>query len=200
MSYENVNINKHIMKKNFKIQILILPVALTLFFGCKKDAETVTAPPYAATTQTWEFGNRTWSDAIHIPACNKADFDGGVNEAPKADGRSLTTDEGKTYYYYSWPYVIENAKTLCPDPWRVPTIADIAAAVAVAPALDVAWGLSGFVDEGGHPHYVGEYGSLWSSTPVENTTDKAHGILWSDLLPVPDQYNITNGDAVRCVR
>jgi hypothetical protein len=33
-----------------------------------------TTPRYAASTQTWTFGEQIWSDAIHIPECNKTDF------------------------------------------------------------------------------------------------------------------------------
>ncbi|MDR0737962.1 MAG: hypothetical protein LBF39_02695 [Prevotellaceae bacterium] len=108
------------MTKFFKIMASVLTIAA--FSSCSKD-ETVTTPPYAASTQTWVVGDQTWSDAIHDPACNKSSFDSGTAENPKADGRSYT-HEGDTYYYYSWPYVKEQAACLCPPPWRVPSLTD----------------------------------------------------------------------------
>jgi hypothetical protein len=101
---------------------------LVFFAACSKDnyPQDSDTPPHAASDKTWviksEDGRikQTWSDAIQIPECYKADFDGGVWEAPKADCRSYT-HESNTYYYYSWPYVAKYADALCPSPWRVPT-------------------------------------------------------------------------------
>jgi predicted small lipoprotein YifL len=80
-------------------------------------------PPFAASTLTWALREQTWSDAIRLPECNKDDFDGGAGDAPRADCRSYTHG-GKTFYYYSSPYVIAQAGRLCPAPWRVPTKED----------------------------------------------------------------------------
>ncbi|MDR3180730.1 MAG: hypothetical protein LBT61_02235, partial [Prevotellaceae bacterium] len=98
---------------------LLLLFGLPLLCNCSKE-ETVTPPPYAASDETWKFGNLTWSDAIHDPACDKSDFRGGMinDDPPEADGRSYTYKK-KTFYYYSWLYVYENAERLCPSPWRV---------------------------------------------------------------------------------
>jgi uncharacterized protein (TIGR02145 family) len=80
-----------------------------------------TIPPFSASSRTWVIEgngiNQTWSDHINVPACNKMDFDGGRGDEPKADCRN----NPGYYYLYSWRYVSENAATLCPSPWRVPT-------------------------------------------------------------------------------
>jgi uncharacterized protein (TIGR02145 family) len=106
---------------------------LLLFAACSKEnyPQESDAPAHAASDKTWVIESadgsikQTWSDAIQIPECNKADFDGGVWDAPKADCRSYTY-EGSTYYYYSWPYVDAFADRLCPSPWRVPAVNDVA--------------------------------------------------------------------------
>jgi uncharacterized protein (TIGR02145 family) len=77
-------------------------------------------PPYAASTQTWKFGGQTWSDAIHIPECNRGAF---YSRTTEPECRSYT--EGfNTWYYYNWTYVNANKNRMCPSPWRVPTHQD----------------------------------------------------------------------------
>jgi hypothetical protein len=119
--------------------------ALTIMMFCGViSGYAQETPPHAASTQTWVFGSQTWSDAIQIPECNKADFDGGTTDEPKADCFSKTHREedtgysdyigqkyeydthkkDRTYYSYSWPYVSQNAALLCPAPWRVPSKQD----------------------------------------------------------------------------
>jgi hypothetical protein len=77
-------------------------------------------PRYAATTETWNFGGQTWSDAIRVPECNKEDF---TKSDTDPQCRSYIGD-GNTWYYYNWPYVNANAATMCPSPWRVPAKED----------------------------------------------------------------------------
>jgi hypothetical protein len=98
--------------------------------------------PNAASTQTWAYGNQTWSDAIHIPACNKASF---TNSDTDPVCRSYT-EGGKTWYYYNWAYVNQNATTLCPSPWRVPSQTDFNTLVNATnrTTLIAAWGYGGF--------------------------------------------------------
>jgi hypothetical protein len=125
-----------------KKTLLFAIAALFIFGGCKKDEdESAKTPPLAASTQTWDFGGLTWSDAIHDPACNKQDFDGGTKDNPKADGRSYSS-----YYYYSGRYVTQHAATLCPSPWRVPSEDDIEILIEAGTADDKvsAWGFGGF--------------------------------------------------------
>ncbi|MDR2358676.1 MAG: fibrobacter succinogenes major paralogous domain-containing protein [Prevotellaceae bacterium] len=78
-------------------------------------------PPHAASTETWTVGKQTWSDAIHMPECNKETFELSLT-APQC--RSYTTLLDMKYYYYNWPYVKASAAKLCPSPWRVPSYDD----------------------------------------------------------------------------
>jgi hypothetical protein len=154
-----------------------------------------TTPRYAASALTWVFGSQTWSDAIQVPECNKTSF---TNSSTNSDCRSYTF-EGKTYYYYNWPYVIQHATTLCPAPWRVPTNSDQNALVSVTttPALATAWGLAGHTFSM-DMYAVGSRGYIWSSTAISTTTsyNLAYG-SGSQLISRPDKYL---GFQVRCVR
>jgi uncharacterized protein (TIGR02145 family) len=94
-------------------------------------------PPYAASTSTWVIeGNgisQIWSDHINVSACNKIDFNGGyyIGDMDFEDGaegnnsnlfcKADCRNNPDYYYLYSWTYLKENASTLCPSPWRVPT-------------------------------------------------------------------------------
>jgi hypothetical protein len=185
---------------------LLMTAALMLFGGCKKEgkdgdepaATEAAIPPYAASTHTQVFGAQTWSDAIHDPACNKPDFDGGTTDTPKADGRSYTDGEN-TYYYYSWPYVNEHAERLCPSPWRVPSYADFAELVKFtdAAALSAAWDYGGYTI-GSSTTNTASLALYWSST--ENGSGFAYYPYYhNSYLSV--YYNSKNlGFQVRCVK
>jgi hypothetical protein len=140
-------------------------------------------PPYAASTQTWIFGDSplVWSDAIHIPECDKETFEES-NTDPQC--RSYTDPEsGKTYYYYNWPYVNANKDALCPAPWRVPLKDDFAALVANTGAamLKSAWGYGGFVN-GSSMDLVGSYAFYWSATEYSSSSAYILGYYGSDLV------------------
>jgi hypothetical protein len=112
-------------------------------------------PPYAASAQIWTIANQTWSDVVNVPECDNDAF---TNSNSVAYCRSLTTDEGK-WYYYNWPYVNAKKNTLCPSPWRVPTAADFI-------NLDIALGGTGDNREGAvswiNATYVDVWGASWS--------------------------------------
>jgi uncharacterized protein (TIGR02145 family) len=97
-----------------------------IVIGGGKDYD-VEAPAYAVTNKVWhivsadETISQTWSDEIHVPACNKTDITFGNSESPTSDCMKVAHCDS---YYYTWTYVNQNAKTLCPDPWRVPTETD----------------------------------------------------------------------------
>jgi uncharacterized protein (TIGR02145 family) len=114
------------------------------------------APPHAISNKVWVIGEQEWSDAIHIPGCNKAEFNGGEWDAPEADCRSYA-DESDTYYYYSWPYVAANASAMCPSPWRVPTHQDFI-------DLDKALGGSGSARYDTHSWIEENYFMSWAGT------------------------------------
>ncbi|MDR3351395.1 MAG: fibrobacter succinogenes major paralogous domain-containing protein, partial [Prevotellaceae bacterium] len=117
----------------------------------------------AASTQTWTFGASTlvWSDAIHIPECNKDAFEISPTE-PQC--RSYT-EGANTWYYYNWAHVNQHATILCPSPWRVPTKDDfdVLAGATDGATLGSEWGLAGFA-HGGSMLNVGSDGNYWSST------------------------------------
>jgi hypothetical protein len=165
------------------------------------------APPdYAASTQTWRFGEQIWSDLIIIPACDKEDFGNSITE-PHC--RSYTTDDSETYYYYNWPYVAANGSQLCTGKWRVPTVADFSALIASVDAetLSSAWPLSGYADASGPPETHGVYnvgiaGMYWSSEEdlTDYDEDWAFGLLF--LPSFHDKLYTAKvvGHPVRCVR
>jgi hypothetical protein len=98
-------------------------------------------PPHAATTRTWTVGEQTWSDAIHIPACNKKNR---MDSSTEPQCRSYT-EGANTWYYYNWPYVQANAAKLCPAPWRVPDLDETHGLTTtdLTPKLARAWGYGG---------------------------------------------------------
>jgi hypothetical protein len=181
------------MKKTLFIGLVAVCFsAMFVFSGCKKDDdETLSTPPYAASTKTWKFGGLTWSDVIHDPACNKQDFDGGTKDNPLSDGRSYNS-----YYYYSWHYMIEHAATLCPSPWRVPSEDDVDILMedVSLEQIALAWGVGGFA-LGSNVYDAYSFQYLWS-----NSMEGLYfGFGFGDY-----SYNQNNQDAlpgfqVRCV-
>jgi hypothetical protein len=172
---------------------VMMMAALTVFGGCKNDEAT---PPYAASTQTWEIANLTWSDAIHDPACDKPDFDGGTDKTPKADGRSYT-HEGKTCFYYSWPYVNEHAARLCPSPWRVPTYEDVSRLCSTQTELIGLWGLGGYFNES-KLEWFAEGGYYWlADDPMETI---ALALAYWELGTICVYYREHKGLQLRCVK
>jgi hypothetical protein len=187
-----------------KTKILFLMVAAAIMVvGCKdsddEENEGANTLPYAATTQTWTFGDQTWSDAIQCPECNKETFE---NSYTEPHCRSYT-ENGKTWYYYNWAYVKQNAATLCPSPWRVPSRSDfeILANNTWASALIDAWGYGGdaysssIVNSGSYAYY-------WSSTGYENGFDYAYSLLYRTNGYVNPQNTAYKyyGLQVRCVK
>jgi hypothetical protein len=158
-----------------------------------------TAP---ASTQTWVFGNRTWSDAIQIPECNKTDF---ANSDTDPQCRSYTYN-GHLFYYYNWPYVDVNKNILCPAPWRVPNQSDFSALIGNTnyTALINAWLKSGWCAAG--PILDGYYGAgnVWSTTTVNSSLSVA--LQYHDLGLNPASNLLTTntskyvGLQVRCVK
>jgi hypothetical protein len=180
---------------------------VTLTAGALTQTVAVTqaarpTPAYAASTHTWTFGSSAlvWSDAIQLPACNKEDFDGGTDDAPRADGRSYTVD-GKTYYYYSWPYVVANAATLCPNPWRVPAKADFDALVASTSGstLGAAWGYGGLAN-GSSVSGVNSQARYWSSEENSSGSNEAYFLYYYSADLYVSANNKRYGFRVRCVK
>ena len=122
-------------------------------------------PHYAASTQTWKFGNQTWSDAICMPECDKTTFSQSYTD-PAC--RNYSSD-GNTWYYYNWPYVNTHAATMCPSGWRVPTLSDIISLIQYTTysTLIKEWGYGGLAD-GSSLKSVNAVGYYWSSTETDS--------------------------------
>jgi hypothetical protein len=164
--------------------------------GCYGYAQKT--PPHAASTQAWTFGNSSlmWSDAIHVPECNKETFEESLT---KPQCRSYTSGTS-TWYYYNWLYVNANAATLCPQPWRVPTRSDFDALVGVttSSALADAWVYGGAASGGSMSNPSFAY--YWSSTVYPSDTNFAYYLLYYSGNLNVIAYNKYYGFQVRCVK
>jgi uncharacterized protein (TIGR02145 family) len=157
----------------------------------------LTTPPDAASTQTWVFGDQTWSDAIQIPDCDKSNF---TNSYTEPHCRSYT-GSGNTWYYYNWAYVNANVATLCPSPWRVPSQSDFNTLVnnTTHSTLISDWGYGGYATDD-YVFVVNADGYYWSSTVYSSNTNYAYSLAytWSDLgVYYGSKYD---GLQVRCVK
>lgn len=160
-------------------------------------------PPFSASTETWTFGDQTWSDAIQISECNKTSF---TNTPTNPQCRNYTY-EGKTFYYYNWAYVNTNAIILCPSPWRVPTEADFKTLVAdlrgntnvksKIAAVRAAWGTGGFAYDG-YDILSETTANYWSSTET-GRRGASQLYIWSSETNETFQ-NKDCGMQVRCVK
>ncbi|MDR1342161.1 MAG: hypothetical protein LBK18_02770 [Prevotellaceae bacterium] len=184
-----------------------------------QEAEVIAAPTHAASPTQWTITSadgtvrQTWSDHINIPACNKTSFSGGTAAAPQADCRN-NPDGG--YFLYSGVYVQENAATLCPNGWRVPTKDDFDKVIDMhgykptgflSSTADGNWG--GRL--GGYSNSIGTIGSLpgtaypggyyWSAEEDDDSGISAYflGFNGSSHANIEAQYKAM-GYGVRCVR
>jgi uncharacterized protein (TIGR02145 family) len=156
---------------------------------------------HAASTQTWTFGEQTWSDAIHCPECNKETFEDSYID-PQC--RSYT-ESGKTWYYYNWAYVDANKTTMCPDPWRVPSSSDISMLLSnlggseqsARDQIIADWG-SGGDCYGGGVSYVTTRAYYWSS--YFDGTYVTVLYVFTDRVGVASQQFTYSGHQVRCVK
>jgi uncharacterized protein (TIGR02145 family) len=163
----------------------------------------LTTPPNAASTQTRVFGDQTWSDAIHIPDCNKTDF---TNDDNNPQCRSNTSD--KLRYYYNWAYVNQNAATLCPSPWRMPSESDFSTLVSnlggntqsARDAIIAAWGYGGYaIGSSSSVINVSTLAYYWSSTVASSNTNNAYIMYYTSLNLTVDNTAKYLGFQVRCV-
>jgi hypothetical protein len=165
----------------------------------KQEGGAASAPPHAESGETWMwvFGKQMWSNAIHMPECNKEDF---IESETEPDCRSYT-ENGETKYYYNWAYVNTNRNKLCPSPWRVPTKADMETLGSNSNenALFDAWGFGGNA-YGSSVGSVSTGAYYWSSTEYRSGSSYAYNLGYgsSNLLVLYDTKS--NGFQVRCVK
>jgi uncharacterized protein (TIGR02145 family) len=173
-------------------------------------------PFYAISDKTWIVGNQIWSDVIQVPECNKTTY---ANQATEPDCRKYTDSRG-TMYLYNWTYVNQNSKTICPDPWRVPSETDFM-------NLDIALGGNGanrvgidqtWIDDQYITFWGGEYGGgingnadmvnrtffayYWSSKGSSSLIARCLSISTDGNGLVYPMANLQreNGFPVRCVK
>jgi hypothetical protein len=174
-----------------RVVSVVQPVAFTF-----SDADNV--PPHAASNKVWGiFGgsNLIWSDAIHIPECNKSSFTVS-NTEPHC--RSYT-ESGKTWYYYNWAYVSANAAALCPWPWRVPTWSDCSTLLEIATTSTLVyyWGLGGYYFDP-KVYNLDTQAAYWSSSM--EMPGGAWYLNYGGNFHDVNAYNLHVGMQVRCVR
>jgi hypothetical protein len=150
-------------------------------------------PPLAYSTTTWSYGVLTWSDRLVGPT--DCDHDSFTHDHSTAYCRSYTENSVK-HYYYNWPYVKNNASTLCPSPWRVPTSTDFDKLEATAGSTLVSvWGYGGYASSSMTNTTTDGY--YWSST--EDNRNNAYYLNYGG----GDLYDLVNkgyGFQVRCVK
>jgi hypothetical protein len=191
----NVTINSGEAVRNATVTIVAGALQKTVTLQQAKSANT---PPNAASVNTWSYGDQTWSDAIHIPACAGGDFSSST-DTPQC--RSYTEGEN-TWYYYNFPYVETNADVMCPVPWRVPTQQDFATLVESTTRENIVavWGYGGQASASGVTLQTTN-GAYWSATPTANPT-YVYRLWYSNT----EHFNPTanagreNGQQVRCVK
>jgi hypothetical protein len=119
---------------------------------------------YDPFTDTWTCGSQTWSGLLRNAAgCTSMSALSTSNPPP-----AQYKDNGTTYgYYYNWTCVNDYATTLCPSPWRVPTLTDFNTLVNCT-TYDIiiqAWKLPGYADAG-RVNHAGSAAWFWAITSV----------------------------------
>ena len=184
----------------------------TVSWGGETDIET------NARTISGNGITQVWSGAVTTTGCNKT---GWSSSNVNADCRNSTNGSG--VHYFSWCYVMRNAATLCPSPWRVPTCQDF---VNLDVALggdgtnrSVGSGENGFTGTGTDQKYTGTAAGNWGDfrfTAYASGLSNADSYYWSssedsatdafllgyDASNVSPQNNNGKdyGFALRCVR
>jgi hypothetical protein len=148
---------------------------------------------YAASTHTSTFGAQTWSDAIHSPNCHKDSFDASDTE-PQC--RYYSNGDG-TRYYYNWAYVNTYKSTMCPSPWRMPTLDDFN---TLSSGGGEAWGShGGRVNPNTNKiENIDNHAYYWSATQ-HDSRHAYHLLIYGGALNVP-RTSKQAGFQVRCVQ
>jgi hypothetical protein len=151
-------------------------------------------PPYAASARTWKFGNQTWSDAIHMPECNRESF-----AKSDTDPQCRSYTEGDiTRYYYNWEYVSVNKDKMCPYPWRVPTREDFETLMEnKSTGFPDIWGYGGRANGSAMENGI-YYAYYWSST--EDGSQRAIQLKYASGGTTVERILKYYGHQVRCVK
>jgi hypothetical protein len=162
--------------------------------------EQSSTPPHAASTRTWTFGDQTWSDAIHMPDCNKTSYSDSYGDNSGIPQCRSYTSGGDTFYYYNWMYLNQNEAALCPSPWRAPTSDDfrILARKADAVALSSAWGFGGYA-VGVSVRKAGTHAFYWAANERRFDTG-AWRFFYNSHRRYVESFRKYYGHQVRCVK
>jgi hypothetical protein len=150
------------------------------------------AMPSASTT-TWKIGTLTWSDYLVVPTtvCTRVSTLPSNGTSPACVLISPVT--------YCNAYCIRDAPNLlCPNPWRLPTKADLEAlkSSTTKDALQKHWPTTGWLGVGqSNPSWVDGI-SMWSSTISSNGNNYRFDAYWFDIADNFDYHGIP----VYCVR
>jgi hypothetical protein len=116
----------------------------------------------AASPNTWTYGSLTWSDYIVAspPSCST------TLSASSMSGTLPQLYVQDDHYYYTATCVHTAGTFLCPDPWRVPTHAELRTYGAPSNAAAVAanWPKYGLIGTNPALIEVGKTSHVWSST------------------------------------
>jgi hypothetical protein len=173
-------------------KIVIIIMLCGVYYGYAQNT-----PPYAASTQTWAFGPQIWSDAIHMPECNKSikEFKASSTEPQCCCD---TNENGKIFYYYNWIYVKKNMDKMCPAPWTLPTwnvVVNGLIKFVDRPSLIGAWGYGGYVT--GSPR--NQFYNPWEARYWLNETQALYYNTKTYGQP-NNLWTVSHGYQVRCVK
>jgi uncharacterized protein (TIGR02145 family) len=174
-------------------------------------------PPPNSGTLTWTVGTQIWSGALSNPVagCTQATNFGSTNPPTVAYYRSTGLYAGSGYLY-NWKCVNDKKSTLCPSPWRVPTLADF---IALDNALggngtnraeSLSWVNSTYGNqwgsvfggylEGGTLYNAGTVFSYWGADTYSSSM-AYHLRYWEDGTISPENSTqMSRGVQVRCIR
>jgi hypothetical protein len=174
------------------VLLLCLPVTLLGQAVVLKSDTSITF----ASTQTWTFGEQTWSDRVvaRPGACDSVDVLS-VSEAKKEYRKH------NGLYYYTWMCVVAARFELCPPikGWRVPTYDDFKYLVryATGSTLYDAWGVGGYAfgDALRNESLTGYY---WSYTAADR--NGSYGLAYHHGYTRVALHVQHSGRQVRCVK
>jgi uncharacterized protein (TIGR02145 family) len=174
-------------------------------YGCVDSVATtivaMTVPPDAG-CRIWSVGTQFWSEHVRISDCDKTSF---TNSNTSPYCRSYEYND-TVYYYYNWSYVNANKNSMCPTPWRVPSVSDFTNLITFlspSPTINVyypdtsTWGgvTVGYANGSSMLHLY--YGYYWAST---ESGELAWGLQMSQYSVAVETYERFFGKPLRCVR
>jgi hypothetical protein len=173
----------------------------------------IAKPTDAASGWVYRFFDRTWSDRIAVPTCSTTAFPLSTTEA---HCKKATAENGILRTYYNWPYVdAHKDDELCPNGWRVPTVADCKTIPSyneeARTIIGSLWGWGGKITTAdGVPGDTGGFTFIWTSeiAPDKEGKPAAYAFFtatdwgphWDDKNDEPAIEYIDLGEEVRCVR